>query len=188
MRRARGGHFGASDQAAQCVGLFVAVFSLTLLCASPAHAYAWMIRHGFSQCDSCHVDPMGGETLAGMGRAMGETKLAFSWDGDPEPSAAGTFLFGVGEPENVRLGGSLRALSVSYLNAGYTSAFPMQADLYGAAFFGRFTLAASVGVSKASARYEHSSKAKLVGNVDDEGRILVSRNHWLGYRFDDALM
>ncbi|MET0412608.1 MAG: hypothetical protein ABW217_14995 [Polyangiaceae bacterium] len=168
--------------------LFLAAFGWALLTASPAHAYAWMIRHGVSQCGSCHVDPMGGETLAGMGRAMGETKLAFSWSGEPEPSAAGEFLFGVGEPENVRLGGSLRALSVSYLNAGYTSAFPMQADLYGAAFFGRFTLAASVGVSKASARYEHSSKAKLVGNVEDEGRILVSRNHWLGYRFDDALM
>lgn len=164
------------------------MFGLALLSASPAHAYAWMIRHGFAQCGSCHVDPMGGETLAGMGRAMGETKLAFPWTSEPEPSEVGAFLFGVGEPENVRLGGSFRALSVSYLNAGYTAAFPMQADLYGAAFLGRFTLAASFGVSKASARYEHSSKAKLVGNVEDEGRILVSRNHWLGYRFDDALM
>jgi hypothetical protein len=172
---------------AKCAVLFLAVFGLALFTASPAHAYAWMIRHGFSQCDSCHVDPMGGETLAGMGRAMGETKLAFPWS-DPEPSAVGAFLFGVGEPENVRLGGSFRALSVSYLDAGHTSAFPMQADLYGAAFLGRFTLAASVGVSKASARYEHSSKAKLVGNIEDEGRILVSRNHWLGYHFDEAFM
>jgi hypothetical protein len=176
------------SKATKCAVLFLAAFALALLKTSPAHAYAWMIRHGFSQCGSCHVDPMGGETLAGMGRAIGETKLAFPWSGDPEPSAVGAFLFGVGEPENVRLGGSFRALSVSYLNAGYTSAFPMQADLYGAAFLGRFTLAASVGVSKASARYEHSSKARLVGNVEDEGRILVSRHHWLGYHFDDAWM
>jgi hypothetical protein len=37
---------------------------------------------------------------------------------------------------------------------------PLQADIYGAAFLERFTLAASIGMSNASARYEHSSKAR----------------------------
>jgi hypothetical protein len=170
------------------VGLFLAAVTAALLSTSPAKAYSWMIRHGFAQCGSCHVDPMGGETLAGMGRAMGETKLAFSWTGDPEPTSAGRLLFGIEEPEHVRIGGSFRALSVSYLSAGYTAAFPMQADVYGAAFLGRFTLAASVGVSKASLRYEHGSKARVIGEADGEGRILVSRSHWLGYHFDEALM
>ena len=41
------------------------------LVTRPAHAYVWMIRHGFAECGGCHVDPMGGETLTGM-------KLEFS--------------------------------------------------------------------------------------------------------------
>ena len=45
-----------------------------------------------------------------------------------------------------------------------------------------------LGVSRASARYEHSSKAKLFGDIEDEGFIGVSRNHWLGYRFSNQLM
>jgi hypothetical protein len=53
---------------------------------------------------------------------------------------------------------------------------------------GRFILAASVGVSRASNRYEHSSKAKLFGNIDDNDLIAVSRNHWLGYKLTDELM
>jgi hypothetical protein len=64
----------------------------------------------------------------------------------------------------------------------------MQMDFYGAISAGRFVLGASLGASHASARYEHSSKAKLLGNVADEGFILVSRNHWLGYKITDDLM
>ena len=58
--------------------------------AASAHAYPWMIRHGFAQCGSCHVDPMGGETLTGMGRVMGETLLAMPWADNP-PTDAGKF-------------------------------------------------------------------------------------------------
>src|SRR6185295_9409854 len=66
--------------------------------------------------------------------------------------------------------------------------FPMQADMYGAGFFGNFVLALSVGVARASNRYEHSSKAKLFGNIEDRDFIGVSRNHWLGYKFNKELM
>jgi hypothetical protein len=167
------------------------LFTLTLLglclSARPAHAYAWMIRHGFAECGGCHVDPMGGETLTGMGRVIGQTRLASPW-GVEGPTDVAKFAFGVTEPDDVRLGGSFRALAVDYLEAWRGVAFPMQADVYGAGFIGRFTVALSVGVSRASARYEHASKARLLGDVEDEGLLLVSRNHWLGYRVSDAVM
>jgi hypothetical protein len=157
------------------------------LTSSPAHAYAWMIRHGFAECGGCHVDPMGGETLTGMGRVTGQTLLSSQY-GTPSPTEAAMFLYGIQEPDNVRLGGSFRALNIYDFDTTNPRVFPMQMDLYGAGFIGNFVLAASVGVSRASNRYEHSSKAKLFGDIEDEGFIGVSRNHWLGYRFTEQLM
>lgn len=167
--------------------LFALVVSKVLLSASPASAYAWMIRHGFAECGGCHVDPMGGETLTGMGRVMGETRLSMPWSAEP-PTELAELLFGIPEPDAVRLGGSLRGMSIVNFETERTSVFPMQADVYGAAFAGRFTLALSLGVSRASRRYEHASKARVFGNVEDEGLLLVSRNHWLGYDLSDTLM
>jgi hypothetical protein len=176
---------------AQTPALRRLVFWLIVLSAelvvSPAHAYAWMIRHGFAECGGCHVDPMGGETLTGMGRVMGERLLAQPWSSAP-PTPLAEFAFGVIEPDDMRFGGSLRGMLTSDRETERSVAFPMQVDLYGAAFFERFTLGLSLGVSRASDRYEHASKAKLIGDVADEGVLLVSRNHWLGYSVNDQLM
>jgi hypothetical protein len=62
---------------------------LPLLCvlstSKPAHAYAWMIRHGYSGCPVCHADPSGGETLTAYGRAQSDLLLRTRWDGkNPE--------------------------------------------------------------------------------------------------------
>lgn len=38
----------------------------------PAHAYGWMIRHGYGGCPTCHVDPSGGELLTLYGRMQGD--------------------------------------------------------------------------------------------------------------------
>jgi hypothetical protein len=172
-------------------GLARVAFALTLLVlmlsTRPALAYAWMIRYGFAECGGCHVDPMGGETLTGMGRVIGQTRLATP-AGVEGPTDLAKLAFGVTEPDDVRLGGSFRALAIDYLARSRVVAFPMQADVYGAGFLGRFTVALSVGVSRASDRYEHATKARLIGDVENEGLLLVSRNHWLGYRLSDAVM
>jgi hypothetical protein len=158
-----------------------------LLTVRPAHAYAWMIRHGFAECGGCHVDPMGGETLTGMGRVTGESLLAQSW-GAAAPTDRAKFAFGVTEPDDVRLGGSLRGMLLSDRETSRTVAFPMQIDVYGAAFFKRFTAGLSLGYARASDRYEHASKARLVGDARGDGPLLVSRNHWIGYSPSDELM
>jgi hypothetical protein len=165
-----------------------ALVLLTLaLEANPAHAYAWMIRHGLAECRRCHVDPMGGETLTGNGRITIETRLSQAWT-EETPSDLGMFLFGVEEPAGVRLGGSFRGMAIADFGTGRASLFPMQADLYGAAFAGDFTVGLSVGLARASQRYEHASKARLIGDVDDEGILLVSRSHWLGYDLSDDVI
>ena len=167
--------------------LFLLALLMTSLAPKKAHAYAWMIRHGFAECGGCHVDPMGGETLTGMGRVMGQTLMTSQYGGQT-PTDAAMFLYGIPEPDNVRLGGSFRGLSIYDFDTNNPRVFPMQMDLYGAGFIGNFVFAASIGVSRASARYEHSSKAKLFGDIEDEGFIGVSRNHWVGYRFSNQLM
>lgn len=157
------------------------------LVSDSAHAYAWMIRHGFAECGGCHIDPMGGETLTGMGRVTGQTLMASDFGGK-EPSDAAMFLFGIAEPDSVRLGGSFRALNIYNFETNNPTTFPMQMDQYGAILAGKLVVAWSVGVSRADSRFEHSSKARLFGNIEDEGMIAVSRNHWLGYKFTEDLM
>ncbi|HWO08391.1 MAG TPA: hypothetical protein VNN80_02895 [Polyangiaceae bacterium] len=168
------------------LALWLLVLAVQLV-ARPAHAYSWMIRHGYAECGGCHVDPMGGETLTGMGRVMAESLLAQHWS-EPLPSDRAKLAFGITEPDAVNLGGSFRLLSVSNLTTDRTVVIPMQADVYGAAFLDRFTIGLSLGVSRASDRYEHASKARLIGDVEGEGVLLVSRNHWVGYSLSDNVM
>jgi len=58
--------------------------------SSRAHAYTWMIKHGYSNCGACHSDPSGGELLTVYGRAMSEAFLSSKFGGDSESAAART--------------------------------------------------------------------------------------------------
>jgi hypothetical protein len=50
--------------------------------AEPASAYAWMIRHGYGGCVTCHADPSGGELLTAYGRAQGDLILRMRYGSD----------------------------------------------------------------------------------------------------------
>ena len=86
-----------------------------LLSSRPAHAYSWMIRHGYSGCPVCHADPSGGETLTAYGRAQSDLLLRMRYDGknpeEAEPSKAANFLWFLETPPSVLLGGSVRLAS-----------------------------------------------------------------------------
>ena len=56
----------------------------------PAHAYAWMIRHGYGGCNVCHADPSGGELLTAYGRAQGDLLLRMHYGKDDSSAAAST--------------------------------------------------------------------------------------------------
>jgi hypothetical protein len=52
-----------------------------LVFAAPrqAHAYTWMIKHGYSTCGACHTDPSGGELLTFYGRVLSGEALSTHW-------------------------------------------------------------------------------------------------------------
>src|SRR5450432_2783860 len=86
----------------------IAFFVLPLLVGRTAHAYTWMIRHGYTSCTPCHTDPTGGGPLAAYGRAQSDLLLRSRYGGpaaeEADPSSG--FLWGAVQlPENVRLGG-----------------------------------------------------------------------------------
>jgi hypothetical protein len=61
------------------------VVALTLLFVTgPAHAYPWMIKHGYTNCSGCHADPSGGELLTLYGHAISYEALSTKWGGNKE--------------------------------------------------------------------------------------------------------
>jgi len=60
-------------------------FAFALLAFAPrsAHAYTWMIRHGFSGCAACHVDPSGGGLLNEFGLGEAADLLRSHYGSEP---------------------------------------------------------------------------------------------------------
>lgn len=164
--------------------------------ARDAHAYAWMIRQGYAKCDSCHVDPSGGELLTHMGRVMSETNMSTNWH-DGSVSDQSKLLFGLDEPDDVRIGGSFRWMNIYDTGAKVDAfkTFPMQADVYGAADFGWLKVGASIGGSRIGRGAAHSRAAqvtKVTFSASDEADAkkwaLLSRWHWLGFELSDSML
>ena len=63
------------------VALFVSLFP------SRAHAYTWMIKHGYSSCPVCHADPSGGELLTSYGRVQSDELLRMKYGKSAEGSS-----------------------------------------------------------------------------------------------------
>jgi hypothetical protein len=154
--------------------------------SADAHAYAWMIRHGYAKCTSCHTDPSGGETLTHMGRVESETLLSQPW-GDGKVSNTAKYLFGVTEPDWLRAGGSLRGMLVK--GEGAAKVFPMQLDAYATADFGIIQAGASLGYSKVLNDSPFAHAAQITSAKSDDPKVgasnLVSRWHWLGVELGD---
>src|SRR6187399_487 len=165
--------------------LLVAVSLLGVLFTSqPAHAYAWMIRHGYSGCPVCHADPSGGETLTAYGRAQSDLLLRTRWDGkkaeEAEPTKASNFLWFLETPPSLLLGGSVR-LATAYTDK--ISVFPMQLDAYGQLRVGKVLVGGGLGVIKVPASSPYGRTAQVT-TAQGEAYNLISRTHYLGYDFD----
>lgn len=162
---------------------FAAAFLFSLLFASSAHAYPWMIRHGYTGCGTCHTDPSGGAgALTAYGRAQGDLLLRMRYGATAEEAdrSAG-FLWGqVPIPDALRLGGDFREAFFSDQpeNAPLDQQLiTMRADLYGDMKIERFRGAASVGYAPTGAL-----SASLTDNPSGN---LISREHWLGAELDE---
>jgi hypothetical protein len=159
--------------------------TLAIVCwAQPAHAYTWMIRHGYAACSSCHADPSGGELLSSYGRLEGDVLLRMQYGeptGDEEPATG--FLWGaVDTPDNVLLSGSFRNLNIYEPGADdpFTIIPIMMGDLYGQVRADFVRAAGSVGISKVKVGSPHA-RAAQVTHGQGEQYNMVSRTHWLGF-------
>jgi hypothetical protein len=170
-------------------------FAAVLLEWTPsAHAYAWMVRHGETQCASCHADPSGGELLTKYGRQQGLSILRMPYGKeDVRPSAVGSgsaaaagsqasakprtgFLWGAWDtPSWLLLGGSLRGAA---FGAGDLRVFPMQMDLFGQVKFGRYRAGGSLGVARLQQNSANGRATFLTRNQGNDFNLL-SRSHWL---------
>lgn len=173
--------------------LLQAAASALLLCifwSSPAQAYPWMIRHGYTACATCHADPSGGELLTSYGRVTADYILRMQYgERDPEADAPSPgVLWGAWEPpEQLLLSGSYRNLYIVRPSDDnvFTGIPVMQADLYGQLRLGSFTAGGSLGVSKVRDGFNHGRPAQLTTGQRD-GVNMVSRTHYLGVDVGDG--
>jgi hypothetical protein len=153
--------------------------------ASSAHAYPWMIRHGYTGCTPCHTDPSGGAgALTEYGRAQSDLLLRMRYgegtdSGEADRSSG--FLFGLTPmPDALRLGADFRE---GYYNNQVENApaehelITMRADLYGDIKIGRFRAAGSIGYVPSG-----DLQAAITRATSEN---LVSREHWLGVELDE---
>jgi hypothetical protein len=118
--------------------------------AGVAHAYPQYQLTKERTCASCHVSPVGGGLLAGMGEMTAQDES--QWGGNP------SFLHGKIElPEWLHLGGDLRGVPAGVTNNGNGALFvwfPMQAELYGEAHSDGFSAYVTVGATTKDAAFQ----------------------------------
>lgn len=161
-------------------GLALAI-ALVGVSPSRAHAYSWMIRHGYTGCATCHADPSGGGLLTAYGRAQGTLLMSSRFDRGEEDDEAvarrGEFLFGaIPLPETVLAGGDVRAMAMAmHVNNTATQGkfIFMQGDLGAAVQVDRVHAQGTLGIAT-----DGAVAATIAGS--DEAR-LVSRTHWVGF-------
>ena len=182
--------FGGSGPVRSSFGLAgvqaFALGSLLLIAAGDAQAYAWMIRHNYTGCSTCHADPSGWGLLTAYGRAQSELVLRTHYSTDTtEAGPAANFLFGVLDPlfkmpDWLLLGGSFRGaeLVTKYEGAPASSRYiQMQADGYAQVTLGHFRANGAIGYSPTG--------ALLAALTRKDSDNIVSRVHWLGFDFGD---
>lgn len=172
-----------------------------LLGTSPAAAYPWMIKHGYTACGTCHADPSGGELLTAYGRVISDEILRTHFEKKPDTEEATAsaptvkegheyyqqFFGAFGAPEPLLLGGSVRIASLYRdTNSDRFRVFPMQIDLQGDyRFLGRLHVGGSLGVAKVAVGSPHARAAQITTNQGHEYNLL-SRTHYVRYDFGDG--
>ncbi len=171
----------------------LAAFLFVLGFSQNAHAYAWMLQHGYTACSTCHADPSGGELLTPYGRVTSDLILRMHYGApakDDPPPSPGVFWGAWEPPEPLLVSGSYRNLYVIRPNQpGHEVAFVpvMQADLYGQLRLGKFRLGGSLGLSKVTAGSANARAAQVTAGQGNELN-LIARNYYAGYEFSSEFL
>ncbi len=146
-----------------------------------AEAYPWMIRHGYTSCATCHVDPSGGGMLTAYGRAQSEVLVAVPNGkrveaGEASPSTG--FFFGALDlPEWFNLAFSFRGGALVTQAGGTTAVRPVQmaSDLRAQVSHGPLQAVGTLGFAM--------RRALPASLTSRETNNLVAREYWAGYSF-----
>ena len=152
--------------------------------SSTARAYPFMIRHGYTQCATCHTDPSGGTLLNEYGRAQSELLLSSSYGSasdtsDSEPTA-GRFLGFIPLPSWLRLGGWVREGYIWNAVDGRIvdrRLLQMRADVGADIKIDSFRAAVELGYASADSATS-TQLAQVTRNSN--GPNLVAREFWAG--------
>ncbi|HEY1418650.1 MAG TPA: hypothetical protein VGF41_12135, partial [Myxococcaceae bacterium] len=168
------------------------ILIVALVIPGAARAYPWMIRHGYSGCGVCHVDPSGSGLLTSYGRAQSDLLLATRWSGERVEEASPTANFGFGLfklPDWLLLdfsyrGGELFARSTTNDSSGQQLSTAkdqrwvhMVADLRAGLRIGRFRASGAIGWLPYAA-----SPMSVTSN--DQNNV-VAREFWVGWELGD---
>lgn len=182
---------------AKRMGLVAAAF-LCLL-PSAADAYPWMIRHDYTGCAVCHVDPSGAGLLTDYGRAQNVLLMQMNYGApirnEEAPSYAG-FAFGVIPlPDWLLAQVTFRGaefwvaevtpptLTSPSMTLSNTQFLMMLLDARAEVKFGIFRAAGSLGWGTTP----FTLPAAVLTNADGTNELLA-RDYWVGLQLDDSLL
>lgn len=170
--------------------LAVAVAAAVVLPAQ-AWAYPTMIRHGYSTCAACHVDPSGSGLLTEYGRAQFDVLArwkpgAKKEDDSGEPSPTYGFLFGAASlPDWLQLSANLRGGAL-IVPGQPVRPLIMATDLRASLTFTNFVAMGSLGYGARNVQLVQLTKGQQTGS--GLANQLVAREFWVALKFlDDAL-
>src|SRR5208283_4599854 len=179
-------------------GLLAGALAL-LLCPPSAEAYPWMIRHDYTGCAVCHVDPSGAGLLTDYGRAQNVLLMQMNYGspikGDEAPSYA-NFMFGA-FPMPDWLLAQITFRGAEFWVTETTASTPTTAaitesdrrflmmllDARAELKFGIFRAAGSIGWGTTP----FTLPAVVITNTAGTEQLLA-RDYWIGLQLDDSLL
>ena len=160
-----------------------------LLASRPARAFPWMIREGYTGCNTCHADPSGAGILTAYGRGMEEVVTRMPYKKDADPGKLGNFAFGVDLPEQLLLQTDFRNLFMTVFPSGGSNPqfqdFVMQLDQSAQLKIGRFRMNGSIGYSPPTATggnftFAGGGYGASLTDMPSQDGALLARQYWLG--------
>ena len=163
-------------------------FACVLLASRPAHAFPWMIREGYTGCNTCHADPSGAGILTQYGRGMEEVVIRMPYKKDADPGKIGNFAFGLELPESLLLQTDLRNLFLTIIPNGGSAQFQdvvMQLDQSAQLKLGRFRMNGSIGYAPPTEpignfTFTGGGLGATLTDAPGSYGAVVARQYWLG--------
>lgn len=176
---------------ALALAMIASTFACVVLASRPAFAFPWIIREGYTGCNTCHADPSGAGILTQYGRGMEEVviRMPYKANKEQDPGTLGNFAFGVNLPEQLLLQTDVRNLFLTLLPNGGSAQFQdilMQLDQSAQLKLGRFRMNGSIGYSPGSSTngnftFQGGGLGATLTDAPASWGAVVARQYWFGF-------